>query len=352
MYVVVKNASGAIVAQPSPIATLGTGADQNFSINYTLVKNTNLTIDLFANLADDGQDDLAGVNGATDAIDATDAFDTVFQVSGTSLVSGAAVTGGDGATTVVGQAIAFAAATITVSKDASAPVTAIAYDNQNLTTLAAKFTTVTAGFKVTDVTVTVGASADTVVQNVMLYDGATLLATAPLSTATTAVFSGLTWEVPANTNKVLTVKLQLGTVGPFAGSDGRYYYYIYCRRHRLHRCQYIYRCISYWRRHCDRQYYVRLSSTPTVTYIAPPNNYLGCRNKSSCQVRCCQQQRYIAWKQVLFDITKSAAPTIASVTLWDVTGGGNTSYFCKVFQNGTVGVATTCVADNTVCELY
>ena len=58
--------------------------------------------------------------------------------------------------------------TITVSKDASAPVTAIAYDNQNLTTLAAKFTTVTAGFKVTDVTVTVGASADTVVQNVML----------------------------------------------------------------------------------------------------------------------------------------------------------------------------------------
>ena len=39
-------------------------------------------------------------------LDATDAFDTVFQVSGTSLVSGAAVTGGDGATTVVGQAIA------------------------------------------------------------------------------------------------------------------------------------------------------------------------------------------------------------------------------------------------------
>jgi hypothetical protein len=38
---------------------------------------------------------------------------------------------------------------------------------------------------VTDVTVTLGTSANTVVQSVMLYDGATLIATAPMSTATT-----------------------------------------------------------------------------------------------------------------------------------------------------------------------
>src|SRR3989338_8227670 len=52
MYVVVKNSTtGAVVAQPSPIATLSTGGqDNNFSINYTLMKNTSVTVELFGNL--------------------------------------------------------------------------------------------------------------------------------------------------------------------------------------------------------------------------------------------------------------------------------------------------------------
>src|SRR3989344_3379699 len=220
MYIVVRDASGAIVAQPSPIATLGTGADQNFSINYTLIKNANVTIELYANLSDDGLDMVAGVSGGAEAIDDTDGFATVLMVSGTSLVSGTAVTSGDGATTVAGQTISEAAATITVSKDASSPVTGIVYDNQTVTTVALKFAAVTAAYNLTDLTVTLGANANTVVQSVMLYDGATLVATAPLSTATTAVFSGLAWNIPANTNKVLTVKLKLGTIGPFAGTTG------------------------------------------------------------------------------------------------------------------------------------
>jgi len=52
------------------------------------------------------------------------------------------------------------------------------------------------------------------------------------------------------------------------------------------------------------------------------------------------------------DISKSAAPTITSPTLWDVTAGANTEITsAKVFQNGTAGVASTCSSDNTVCEL-
>ncbi len=44
----------------------------------------------------------------------------------------------------------------------------------------------------------------------------------------------------------------------------------------------------------------------------------------------------IAWKEVLFDITKIAAPTITSPTLWDVTGGGNTQVTAVLtFQNDT-----------------
>jgi hypothetical protein len=64
IYVVVKDSNGNVVAQPAPLATAGTGADLNFSINYTLMKNTNVSIELFANLADDGLDMVAGVSGA------------------------------------------------------------------------------------------------------------------------------------------------------------------------------------------------------------------------------------------------------------------------------------------------
>ena len=354
MYPVVKNSSGSIVAQPSPIATLGTGADQNFSINYTLVKNTNVTIELFANLADDTLDMVAGVSGGTDAIDATDGFDTVLQVSGTSLVSGATVTGGNGTTTVVGQNVAFAAATITTSKDASSPVTAIAYDNQTLTTLAAKFETVTAGFRVTDLTITVGASADTVVQNVMLYDGATLVATAPLSTTTTAVFSGLAWEVPANTSKVLTVKLQLGTVGVNAGTTGSTITTSIAAATDFTAVNTSTGASATGAGTATGSTTYAYASIPTVTKVelTTTEATLAAGTKVLARFTVASNGGTVAWKQVLFDITKIAAPTIASVTLWDVTGGGNTEITsAKVFQNGSGGVATTCSSDNTICEL-
>jgi len=76
LYVVVKNGS-TIVAQPTPLSTGSTGADLNFSINYTLPVSNNLTIELFADLADDGLDKVAGVSGGSDAIDATDAFQSL-----------------------------------------------------------------------------------------------------------------------------------------------------------------------------------------------------------------------------------------------------------------------------------
>lgn len=80
MYVVVKNGS-TIVAQPSPIATVSATGNA-FSINYTLVKNTNITIELYANLTDDL---------AATSIDATDSVKTTLTVTGTALTSGTAV---------------------------------------------------------------------------------------------------------------------------------------------------------------------------------------------------------------------------------------------------------------------
>jgi peptidoglycan hydrolase-like protein with peptidoglycan-binding domain len=208
MYVVVKNAAGAVVAQPSPIATLSTdGQDNNFSINYTLAKNTNATIELFANISD---------TSTPSAIDANDAIVTDLTVTGTSLISGSSITATSADT--AGQTLTYGTAYITASVDASSADLAIVSDNQTIDSAAFKFSAVTSAFNVTDLTVALsGTNAATVVQNVMLYDGATLVASQ--AGAASVAFTGLNWNVPANTSKVLTVKLQLGTVGLGAGSS-------------------------------------------------------------------------------------------------------------------------------------
>lgn len=202
MYVVVKNGS-TVVAQPSPISTVG-AADNNFSINYTLPKNQSVSIELFANI------------GST--VTVTESFKTDLTVSGTSLISGSAVTATSADTD--GQTIAYAASYIQAAVDASSPTLTLVSDQQTVTTGAFKFTSVNSGFNVTDLTLTLPTAASTIVQSVMLYDGTTLVAAIPMTSTTTAVFSGLAWTVPANTSKVLTVKLQLGTVGTSAGTTG------------------------------------------------------------------------------------------------------------------------------------
>lgn len=205
MYAVVKNAAGAVVAQPSPIATIS-ATDNNFSINYTLPKNQTVSIELFANMSD--------VVGAESAIDADDSFKTDLTVTGTSLVGGTSVTATSADTD--GQTVVYGTAYVQASVDASSPDLAIVYDNQTVTSGAFKFSAVTAGFNITDVTLTIPATGVTSVNSVNLYEGSNLIATLP--GAATVSFAGLAWNVPANSSKVLTVKLGVGNVGLGAGT--------------------------------------------------------------------------------------------------------------------------------------
>ena len=211
MYVVVKNGSN-VVAQPSPLATVS-AVDDNFSVNYTLLKNTSVTIELFGNLSDNGLNNAAGA----EAITSGDSFKTDLTVTGTSLTGGTAVTATSADTN--GQTIAYGAATLTATVDASSPVEAIVSDNQTIDSVAYKFSAATSAFNLTDLTLLFPASGATVIQNVMLYSGTTLIASLP-GGATSVSFSGLNWNVPVNTSKVLTVKLQLGEVGLGAGTTG------------------------------------------------------------------------------------------------------------------------------------
>lgn len=128
---------------------------------------------------------------------AADSFRTDLTVTGTSLIGGSSVTATSADTQ--GQTIIYGTASITATVDSSSPVAGIVYDNQTVETADFKFAAVTSGYNVTDLTLTLGSNATTVAQNVMLYDGATLIATMP--SATTVTFSGLNWNVPANMTK-------------------------------------------------------------------------------------------------------------------------------------------------------
>ncbi len=311
IYAVVKNSSGNPVATLAPLSTGGTGADLNFSLNYTLVKNANISIELFANLSDDGLDKVAGVSGGSDAIDSADAFVTDLTVTGTALVSGTSVTATSADT--AGQVIAYGTASITATADASSPVAAIVYDNQTVTTAAFKFATVTAGYNVTDLTLTIADA--TTVQSVSLYDGATLVATRPGAASVT--FSGLSWNIPANINKVLTVKLVLGGVGIGAGTTGASILTTLTAFTAVN----VPTGVSALGTESDpagNAMYV-YAATPTITNVALPSTILGTGTQTVAKFTVASNGGTIGWKKFTFVGTRamSGTDTLATPTLWD-----------------------------------
>lgn len=300
MYVVVKNGS-TIVAQTSPVSTVA-AADNNFSINYTLAKNTNISIELFANMSDDGSDS---------TIDSGDSVKTDLTVTGTAMVSGSAVTATSADTD--GQTIAAGSASITATADASSPVASIVYDNQTVTAAAFKFDAVTSAYDITDLVFTLADA--TVAQSVDLYDGATLVASRP--GASTVTFSGLTWNVPANTNKVLTAKLVLGSVGVGAGSTGASQLLTLTDFTAINKSTGVSAAGTESNPAGNAMY--TYAATPTITNVALPTTTLNTGTQTVSKFAVSTNGGSIGWKKLIFTITKSISgtDTLASATLWD-----------------------------------
>ncbi|MFM7088604.1 MAG: peptidoglycan-binding protein [Candidatus Paceibacterota bacterium] len=295
MYVVVKSGS-TVVAQPSPLATVS-AADNNFSINYTLVKNSAISIELFANLGS------TVTNG--------DSFKTDLTVTGTAMTSGSAVTATSADTD--GQTITAAAASITATLDASAPVASIVSDNQTVTAAAFKFAAVTSAYDVTDLTFTLANA--TVAQTVELYDGATMVASKP--GAATVTFNGLTWNVPANTNKVLTVKLVLGGVGIGAGTTGSAQTVTLTDFTAINKSTGVSAAGTESNPAGNAMY--AYAATPTITNVALPTTTLNTGTQTVAKFSVASNGGTIGWKKLIFTIGKqiSGTDTLASGTVWD-----------------------------------
>lgn len=306
MYVVVK--SGAtIVAQPSPLST-ASATDNNFSINYTLVKNGSLSIELYANMSDDG---LIEPAGASDAVDSGDSFKTDLTVTGTALTSGTGVTATSADTD--GQTIAAGTASITATTDASAPVAAIVHDNQTVTASVFKFAALTASYNITDITFTLANA--TVAQTVELYDGATLVASRP--GAATVTFNGLLWNVPSNTNKYLTVKLVLGGIGIGAGTTGSSQLLTMTAFSATNLSTGVNATGTESDPAGNAMY--AYASIPTITNVALPTTTLGTGTQTVAKFSITSNGGTIGWKYLAFVIAKniSGTDTLASATVWD-----------------------------------
>ncbi len=338
MYAVIRS-GGAVVVQTSPLATV-TAADNNYSISYTLVKNGSVSIELFGSL------------GST--VTSNDSFRTDLTVSGTSATSGTAVTA-TSADTVGQTIIGVTSGTITATVDTGTnPVAFIAHDNQTVTSAAFRFATVNDGYNVTDISFTLGAPAVTNTTAVQLWDGGTMIGSLPGATAMN--FSGLNWNVPANTNKVLTVKLVLGTISSTSGTSAS----------ALTTTLTEFTATSVATGTSDvsgndagpsiengpaGNVHYAYASIPTVTYVAGPSSVLAAGTNVLAKFSVTANGGDVAWKQIMFEVTKSGAPTVTGLELYDVTGGGNTIVTAaEVIQNDT-GSNATLEAGDTAGEI-
>ncbi len=331
MYVVVKSGS-TIVAQTSPVSTVA-AADNNFSLNYTLAKNTNISIELFANMSDDGSDS---------TIDSGDSFKTDLTVTGTAMVSGSAVTATSADTD--GQTIAAGSATITATADASTPAASVVYDNQTVTAAAFKFAAVTSAYDITDLTFTLADA--TVAQSVDLYDGATLVASRP--GAATVTFSGLAWNVPANTNKVLTAKLVLGSIGVGAGSTGASQLLTLTDFTAINKSTGVSAAGTESDPAGNAMY--AYASLPSITVGTLPTSLLTAgtlQTVSQFSVNT-NGSGTIGWNRIVFSITKTSAPTLASFTLWDADANTQVAGTATIVDTAN---AATCLATLLGCRV-
>ncbi|MCX6747542.1 MAG: hypothetical protein NTW98_01165 [Candidatus Nomurabacteria bacterium] len=227
------------------------------------------------------------------------------------MTSGSAVTATSADTD--GQTIIAGTASITATADASAPVASIVYDNQTVTAAAFKFAAVTAGYNVTDLTFTLADA--TVASSVELYDGATMVASKP--GAATVTFSGLSWNVPSNTNKVLTAKLVLSGVGIGAGTTGSSQLLTLTAFTAINTSTGVSAAGTESNPAGNAMY--AYAATPTITNVALPTTTLNTGTQTVSKFTVASNGGTIGWKKFIFTVTKSigGTDTLASATLWD-----------------------------------
>jgi hypothetical protein len=308
---------GSVTVTPGSSST-GAIASSTFSSNFTLTKNTTALVEVYADI------------NAPTAPYGSDKFTLQLGVTGTSVSSSGAVSA-----SAVGQVISVGTASITAAVDPSTPVAAITAGSVTKTAAAFKFTTTNDQFNISEIVVSL--PANTTVNSIVLKDGATVLQTQPGGASTT--FSSLNIPVTANTTKILTVDLVLGTVGFGAGTSGEnaavtLYSYKSAPSSTGAISNTTSQVVS------GNALYV-YKAIPTITNVTLPTTVLqpGGTNTLAKFSISSGGTGTIGWTKLLFTYsTSSGVSNLTSATLWNadtntqITGGVTISYANKTIQ--------------------
>lgn len=305
-----------------------TATGNTWSPSFTLGVNETMTVDVFASFN-------------TDLV-ATDTIVASLEVSGTAAQSATSQTTG----VITGQTITMGAASITASLDASSPVAQLVDDSGTVVTAAYKFVTITDSYTITDVNVDLASTS--AVSNVKLMDGTTVLATRPAATDIT--FSGLNISVPANTTKILTVAVDLSPIGVSMGTTSSSLITTLDVSHTLARnSQGSSAAVSGTDAAGNAVYAYKAIPTVTVLPLQSTTLVGGTVTLAKFSVSS-NGTGTIAWKELLLEINKAAAPIITSPTLWNADTGTQITA-AALYQNSSEGSDTDCDASDTSCEI-
>ena len=196
-------------AYTSPVKSTVDDDSNVFSTNLNLAAGQTVSVEVYADVA----------SSATNSDGTADTGTTGVNVAYTTLASATSTTSG----LVTGQTITYGSGTFTSAVDGSSPVARAVSGNQVVTAAAYKFTATNESYTIKEVKVKVASSTvASVVNTVQLYDGATPVGAAVAlaqDTNTAALVTGLSITVPANTQKVLTAKLTLNSIGTGFGTS-------------------------------------------------------------------------------------------------------------------------------------
>ena len=285
----------------SQLGSLATGSTSTVSSLYTLVKGSTVPVEVYADI------------NAPTASYGSDTFKVNLTLSGNAVSSSASVSA-----TAQGQTHTVGTASVTAALDPSSPVAAITAGNQTKTAGAFKFTTANDQFTISEIILSL--NANTSVQNIMLKDGSTVLATQPGQASTT--FSNLSIVIPANTTKVLTVDLQFGAVGYGAGTTGEN---VLVSIHSYKKAPASTGAISTTTQSpaLGANALYAYKAIPTITNLALPSTVLAAGTNTLAKFQISSGGTgTIGWAKLGFTIASSSGGTVAAITLaslqiWD-----------------------------------
>lgn len=317
--------------------------DNTWSVNYELGVNETLAVDVYASI----KSTASNGDGTPDTIVAALTVTGVTAQSAATVYADVDTADATKNAGFAGQTITVGTGSITATLDASSPVAAIVEDQQTKTSAAYKFEAVNDAYTVTDITLTI-ANVTNVANVILKVDGAAVVGgTKP--GAATVTYSGLSIPVAANSSEVVTVDLELGTVGAGAGTSGASVLTTLTAA-TARNSQGTSAAVTESNPAGNAIYVYK--AIPTVTSQTLPSSVLGAGTKTLAKFTVASSGGSVAWKQVLLDVSKTAAPTVTGFALYDVTSGSAVAVTSViVVQNADGASATALAADTTYGEI-